>query len=95
MHRVRGAPAERAGGGVTMDLRLQAVIAEILDLEPAAVRDDMRREDTDAWDSLNHLRLVTAVESEFGVRLSLDEIGSVDSPRALEDLIRAHGGLHD
>ncbi len=78
-----------------MDARLHAVIADILDLDPGAVADDMRREDTDAWDSMTHLRLVTAVESTFAVHLTLEEIAAVDSPRQLEELLRRYGGIRD
>jgi acyl carrier protein len=78
-----------------MDARLRAVMAEILELEPESLADEMRRQDTDTWDSLTHLRLITAVESTFDVKLTMDEIAAVDTPRSLENLIRAHGGLHD
>jgi acyl carrier protein len=78
-----------------MDARLRSVMAEILELEPAALDDGMRRQDTDSWDSLTHLRLITTVESTFGVKLTMDEIAAVDTAQSLENVIRAHGGLHD
>jgi acyl carrier protein len=78
-----------------MDARLRAVMAEILELEPAALHDGMRRQDTTTWDSLTHLRLMTAIESTFGVKLTMDEITAADTAQRLEQFIRAHGGLHD
>lgn len=76
-----------------MDARLHGLLAGILELEPAELGDDTRREETETWDSMTHLRLITAVESTFGVHLSMDEIATIDTPRRLEELIRAHGGL--
>jgi acyl carrier protein len=95
MHNARWCFPPSSAGFSDMDARLRAVMAEILDLEPESLEDDMSRQDTDTWDSLTHLRLITAVESTFGVKLTMDEIAAVDTPRTLENFIRAHGGLYE
>ncbi|HEU4625032.1 MAG TPA: acyl carrier protein [Steroidobacteraceae bacterium] len=77
-----------------MDPRFRDVLAEILEVDGKTLADDTRREDTETWDSLTHLRLITAVESTFHVQLSMDEIAAANTPRALEQFVRAHGGLH-
>jgi acyl carrier protein len=79
--------------GIELDSALQRLIAEILDVPPGEVRADMRREDTGAWDSMSHLRLVTAVESAFGVRFTMEEIATIGSPMELQQIIQSHGGL--
>jgi acyl carrier protein len=76
-----------------MHSRVRTVVAEILGIDPASFGDDTRRDEFESWDSMNHLRLVTAVESTFGVRLTMEEIEALQSPRNLEDLVRAKGGL--
>jgi len=64
---------------------LQELIADTLDLPPAEVTETLAREDVDQWDSLSHLRLVTAVEQSFGVKFTMSEIESIDGvPRLLE-----------
>jgi acyl carrier protein len=70
-----------------MDERLQSLIAEILDISPEDVGPDLVRADTEQWDSLNHLRLVTAFEEEFGVRLTMDQIAGVRTVRELQGFI--------
>jgi acyl carrier protein len=72
-----------------MNERLRAVIAEILDMRPADIAADMARESTTQWDSLSHLRLVTALEDEFGISLTMDEIAAIRTPRQLQTLIDA------
>lgn len=68
-----------------MNQELQELIADTLDLPPAEVTETLAREDVDQWDSLSHLRLVTAVEQSFGVRFTMSEIESIDGvPRLLE-----------
>jgi acyl carrier protein len=75
-----------------MNERLCAILSEILELPSSEIRPDLRRSDVESWDSLNHLRLVTAIESEFGAKLSMDEIAEVQTPGALERIVteRAH-----
>ena len=46
-------------------------------------------DDVALWDSLNHLRLITAVETEFGVKFSMNDIQSIDSISKLDELIEA------
>lgn len=76
-----------------MHLQFRNVLAEILEVDADKVAEDMRREDTESWDSLTHLRLITAMEEAFHVQLTMDEIAAANSPRTLEQFIRAHGGL--
>jgi acyl carrier protein len=72
-----------------MNPRLAELIAETLDIPVASVTPELTRDEHPAWDSLNHLRLVTALEEEFGVQLSMDEIESTTTAAELDALLRA------
>jgi acyl carrier protein len=72
---------------LTTDLR--QIVADVLDLRPDEVDDELGPAVTDRWDSLGHLRLVTAVEEELGIRFSMEEIQSIDSFGKLRDLVAA------
>ena len=67
--------------------KLVDIVAELFDLEPAAVDDALTPEDVELWDSMNHLRLVSAVEQEFQIKLSMQEIESIHNLGALRALI--------
>lgn len=67
--------------------KLVEIVAELFDLEPTAVDDRLTPEDVELWDSMNHLRLVSAVEEEFGIKLLMQEIESIRSLAALRALI--------
>jgi len=67
--------------------RLKLLIAEILDLPVDDIAADMNRQRTPEWDSLNHLRLITACESEFDIALTMDEIAAIHTPQHLEMII--------
>lgn len=49
--------------------------------------EDLNREDVEEWDSLNHIRLLTALEAHFGFQFDLDEIGNLTSVSAIVDVI--------
>ena len=66
---------------------LHEVVADILGLDPGDVDDSLSRETADNWDSLNHLRIVTAVEQAFSVRLTMEEIQSATSVGRLKEML--------
>jgi acyl carrier protein len=72
------------------DDQLREVIAESLQIPPSAVRDELSRAAAPQWDSLNHLRLITAVEQEFGVTLTMEEISSIQTVADLRRAIAGH-----
>ena len=70
-----------------MNAKLVEIVAELFDLEAAAVHEALTPEDVELWDSMNHLRLVSAVEEEFRIKLSMQEIESIRSLAVLRALI--------
>lgn len=70
-----------------MTSTLHELVADILGLDPADVDERLSRETADNWDSLNHLRIVTAVEQAFSVRLTMDEIQSATSVGLLRAIL--------
>jgi acyl carrier protein len=78
----------------TMNERLREILSEMLDLPPADIRPDLRRSEVDAWDSLNHLRLITAIESEFSTTFTMDQIADLQTPADLQRVIEEHATEH-
>lgn len=74
-----------------MENKLVELIADIIGQDADDIDLGNDREDIEGWDSLNHLRIITAVEQEFSVTLSMDEIESVDSGNKLIDILCHHG----
>ena len=60
-----------------MENKLKEIFSEILEVEESALNDDFNPEDCPLWDSMNNLRLITAIEEEFGVQFSMEEIGAM------------------
>jgi len=72
-----------------MNVKMVEIVAEIFFLDEDEVKPGLTPDDVDLWDSLNHLRLITAVETEFNVSFTMSDIQSVDSISRLNDLVEA------
>lgn len=57
----------------TIESTVRSVIADVFGLAARDVRSDTTREDIPAWDSLQHLVLVLALEEEFDVHFDDQE----------------------
>jgi acyl carrier protein len=55
-------------------LRVQRIIAEVFSLPPESVTSESSPQTIQNWDSVGHLNLVLALEQEFHVQFSPDDI---------------------
>lgn len=68
---------------------IHSLVADILGVDPSEVTDDTSRETADNWDSLNHLRIVTAIEQELSIRLTMAEIEAATSVGRLISIVES------
>ncbi|WP_236694538.1 acyl carrier protein [Sphingomonas sp. Leaf343] len=66
--------------------RVQSIMADTFDDDDLTVTADTTAADVEDWDSLSHIRLVVAIEREFGIKFSNAEIEGLQN---VGDLIRA------
>ena len=62
-----------------LDARLVAVVAAVLDLDPASVGEHTSTDTVEAWDSLAHMNLILAVEEEFAIVLPDEDAADLTS----------------
>ena len=62
-----------------VDSQVREVMAGVLDVEAETLDDGFRRDDASTWDSMNHLRLISALEEAFGIRFTMKEVGEMES----------------
>jgi len=70
---------------------LREILAKVLILEENDVNDAVSRENTESWDSLAHLMLITEVESAFGVTFSDEDIIEIKTVGDLKSKLRKLG----
>ncbi len=70
--------------------QLNTILTDILDLEDEQLSNDLTPDTAENWDSMNHLRLKTAIEQEFSISLSMEEIQSMQSVSKIRELVQHH-----
>lgn len=68
-------------------LRLTEVFRDVFDDEEIAINKNTTSDDIDDWDSLEHINLIAAVESEFGIRFKMKEVTSMKNVGEMADII--------
>lgn len=71
--------------------RLKKCIADALGLPPDQVVDGLAYNSVKQWDSVAHMALVAALESEFNVMLDTDDIIAMSSVAVARDILCKHG----
>lgn len=68
--------------------RLQEIMADVFDDDDLTITVETTADDVEDWDSLSHIRLMVAIEREFGVKFSNAEIEGLTNVGELIDLIK-------
>jgi acyl carrier protein len=69
--------------------RVRSLVADVLDVAEHKVTMETACGELSEWDSLAHLRLMTAFEEEFGIRPSMAQ---VNDTKTVADLVALAGG---
>ena len=75
--------------------RLESVLAKILGIKEADITDETAPENVETWDSFNGLVIVSALEKEFNVTFTMQEITSVKNVKDIKKCLLKHGAILD
>lgn len=73
-----------------MEDKIREVMGEILEVDPERITESFGPGDAEAWDSLANLRMVTALEEAFGIKLTMAQIGSMGTFSKIRDILAAN-----
>ena len=54
--------------------KINDILKDIFDDETLAITYETTANDVPDWDSLNHINIISSIESEFGVDFSMEEV---------------------
>lgn len=74
-----------------MEERLYALIAEVLKMPVAEVKDELSMDSTEVWDSLRHMDLIVSIEQAFHLELTFEEITAMRDVGQIKQVLRARG----
>ncbi len=81
------APSERKI--VNIYERLTPIFQDVFDSDDLVAAPELTAKDVEGWDSLSHIRLIVAVEAEFGIKFSISELSGLKNVGAMVALIEA------
>ncbi len=67
--------------------RVRSIVADVLQIPLQEVGPESSPDTIEGWDSLQHLNLVLALEQDFGVQFSPEEIEQLLSVQLTADLV--------
>ena len=76
-----------------MPERLERVVAGALRIDESEVNDDLEFNRLHAWDSLNHVGLMLALEAEYGLVIPDEQLVELTSIRAIRRYIEDQTGI--
>ena len=65
---------------------LNEVFSDVFD-EEITVTDATTADDIEDWDSLEHINLIVAVESKFGIKFNIGEVNKMKNVGEMVDII--------
>ena len=68
-----------------MDQKFKQIIADVLECSVDQINESNTMQNTESWDSLKHMELVTALEQNYDIELPLTEMMEMTS---IEGIIR-------
>ena len=67
--------------------KIAAILAEHFSLDKAEITATTGPEDVDAWDSLTHVALTSALEQAFSVQFEIEEIMEMENVGAITSIL--------
>ena len=74
-----------------MTSKLKNLIEAVFDEGFEEVESARSFSEIETWDSLNYIRLVVAIQAEFGIELTPEEIQQIRSVAAIHEILKARG----
>ena len=68
-------------------MRMNAVVADILDLPDLVLRRELSAKEIEGWDSLAHINIIVGMENEFAVNFSLSDVKGLRNVGDFVDLV--------
>jgi acyl carrier protein len=67
-----------------MEEKLAQIFVAQLNVSEAEAKEDLKMDQIDAWNSLSHMNLIVAIEDDFKIELTGDDIAEMTSFGAIK-----------
>lgn len=73
-----------------MSTSIETIISELFEIDPSELTDAHSPDQIGKWDSMNHLKLITAIENAYEIKLSMQEIQTMLSIGTIKKVVDEH-----
>jgi acyl carrier protein len=73
-----------------IDESLQLIFSNILGVNLNRITDEIKYNSFENWDSLRHLQIVAAIEEEYNIELSFEDITSLRTFKAAKEITKKY-----
>ena len=77
---------------IQMD-RINQIVSDVFGVPVETVTSNSSADNIESWESLSHINLILAIESEFEISLSPDEAMEMLTVGLIETILSEHGAL--
>lgn len=71
--------------------RLKEIFLQVFELPEGTPMTTLKYRSTKSWDSVGHMRLVAAIETEFGIFMETEQILDMSDFQMALGILKAHG----
>ena len=76
---------------VASETKLKEVMADVFGVDVSAINESASVDTVEKWDSLNHMKLVLALEGQFNVMLTGEQSVQILSYELIRAVLAEHG----
>lgn len=73
------------------DQKLKQVMARVFDVDVAEIAETASNDTVERWDSLRHMNLIIAIEEEFGLEFSGEQVADSINYKLIRIVLQEHG----
>lgn len=64
---------------------LKKIVSKVLNIDANRINDRLSRDNTEEWDSFNHLMLISEIEKKIKVKFTMPEVARIRTFRELQE----------
>jgi len=73
-----------------MENRIKKVLADVLMVDISLITDDTSPDTLEKWDSMNQMNIVVALEEEFEIKFSDDDVIEMLNVKLIQEIIKSY-----
>jgi len=72
-------------------MTVNEIFSKVFNIPVSDVTDDIKYQEIEKWDSVNHLRFTAKLEEVYDIELDMDEITEMSSVKKIKEILKGHG----